>query len=244
MKRWSEVDIESAIIMSDLPNLVLVQAKMHNVEEGGHIKYLLFEVTRQPHLEKVPDVKIWKWNTINSPRYMLSSGVWHSDGIQGSSESYFHYRQSQLDETKYYENKIKKTNRYISLPGIGNIHVYMMTKPNTILPSHYYYVCAGSDDIEKKWHIRVAAAVKEEVRDTHEAMTYKIPTHIFRSFVDSSIQNGEECPITMEKITRETVALTQCGHLFQKTAILKALEQYQTCPTCRSACLKTQIQTW
>jgi hypothetical protein len=231
--------------MSELPKLILVQAIMHTPpeEENIPVKYLLFEVCRQKELETT-EHKIWKWSTISSPQYMLSSGKWHSDGIEGISETYHHYRTSNIEEPKFYENRMKRTGNYINAPGIGNVYVYRMTKSNVVLPKHYYYVCAGSD-IQKNWHICVESnnRLPRQVANV-ENLICKIPTHIFRVFVDSEIQNGQECPISMEKLTRETVASTRCGHLFQKEAITRALEQYKRCPTCRNKCSKEELQTW
>jgi hypothetical protein len=41
-----------------------------------------------------------------------------------------------------------------------------------------------------------------------------------------------ECPITCTDI--ETKCTTNCGHVFEHSALLKALEQNETCPVCRA----------
>jgi hypothetical protein len=41
-----------------------------------------------------------------------------------------------------------------------------------------------------------------------------------------------ECPITCVDI--ETKCTTNCGHVFEHSALLKALEQNETCPVCRA----------
>jgi hypothetical protein len=41
-----------------------------------------------------------------------------------------------------------------------------------------------------------------------------------------------ECPITCDVI--ETKCTTNCGHVFEHSALLKALEQNETCPVCRA----------
>jgi hypothetical protein len=41
-----------------------------------------------------------------------------------------------------------------------------------------------------------------------------------------------ECPITCADI--ETKCTTNCGHVFEHSALLKALEQNETCPVCRA----------
>jgi hypothetical protein len=233
--------------MSELPKLMLVEAKKHRhtasasasastaADSENHIKYVLFEVSRY---NEVPEV-VWKWNTVESPGQILSAGQWHADSIETVNEKYMHYRPTTLDEPKFYDNLMKRSSKYITVPGLGNIYVYIMTKPNTILPCYYYQVCAGLDN-EKKWHICI-----DTQKDTKSVTTaYKIPPHIFRFFVDAAIQNKEECPISMEILTRETVASTPCGHLFEKSAISTALQQNKKCPNCRNECSEGQLQMY
>lgn len=230
--------------MSELPKHVLVEAKKHRhvpaaeavAESENQIKYVLFEVSRYND-SKEPT---WAWNTVESPQQMLSAGQWHTDSIETVFEDYRHYRATTLDEPKFYDNKMKRSSKYITVSGLGNIYVYIMTKPNTVLPNNYYRVCQGSD-IEKKWHI----CIDTQPRDIQPlAVGYKIPAHIFRFFVDAAIQNSEECPISMEKLTRETVVSTPCGHLFQKSAISMALQQNKRCPSCRNECSEGQLQMY
>lgn len=70
-----------------------------------------------------------------------------------------------------------------------------------------------------------------------------IPEHIYRIYVEQAIQKGEECPITLEKLERETVACTPCGHLFRKEALERTLKETNKCPTCRAKARPEDIQT-
>jgi hypothetical protein len=72
----------------------------------------------------------------------------------------------------------------------------------------------------------------------------QIPTHVFHAFVEASIRNGEDCPITMEPLTRENVAAPLCGHLFIYESLKRSVETSPICPTCRANININEIQRW
>lgn len=71
-----------------------------------------------------------------------------------------------------------------------------------------------------------------------------IPTHVFHTFVETAIRNNENCPITMEALTRENVAAPPCGHLFTYDSLKQSIETSSVCPTCRANININQIQRW
>ena len=220
--------------MADLPNYILVQAKMHNRIEGDPItRYMLFEAIHQ-------EDGLWRLDALCSPQIILSSGQWYNDGIEGIEETYKHYRDtSRIDEQKIFETRMKRTNRYIVVSDIGTIYVYTVTRPNTVLSKHYFHVSSGKDNVKKNWHICVTH--NESVKRTL-SVSYKIPAHIVRQYIDTAIRNKEDCPITMDPLTKENTVCTPCGHLFNKDALYKAVEDTKKCPTCRSEIMLDQIQ--
>jgi hypothetical protein len=220
--------------MADLPNHILVQAKMHNRIEGDPItRYILFQANHQ-------EDGLWRLDAVRSPQNILSSGQWHTNGIEGIEGTYKHYRDTSIaDDPKIFETRMKQTNRYIVVSGIGTIYVYTVTRPNTVLSKHYYYVCFGKDDVKKEWHLCVNHT--ESVK-LPEHVSYRIPVHIVRHYIDSAIRNKEDCPITMDPLTKENTVCTPCGHLFNKDALYKAVEVTKKCPTCRSEIMLDEIQ--
>jgi hypothetical protein len=199
---------------------------------------------------------------IEHPGLILRNGVWHSDGLELASQMIRVIRGSKRHDEKEYSCDIRRTRDFIRVPGMGDIYVYGMTHANKVLPSEYYHVCHGADS-ERRWHfckrdiaipaIPVALPVAPPVAPpigrvetppvASAPATAKIPQHIFRMFVDAAIEKKEECPITMEPLTRETVAGTACGHLFDRLAITRVLAGSRRCPTCRAEC-GHELQTY
>jgi len=220
--------------MTDLPNHILVQAKMHKRIEGDPItRYILFQAIHQ-------EDGLWRLDAVRSPQIILSLGEWHADGIEGVEETYMHYRNTlRTDEQKIFETKMKRTNKYMVVSGIGTIYVYTVAKPNTVLSKHYFHVCCGKDHVKKEWHLCVTHT--ESVKTT-QCVSYKIPAHIVRNYIDTAIGNKEDCPITMNPLTKENTVCTPCGHLFNKDALCKAIEVTKKCPTCRNEMTMDEIQ--
>jgi hypothetical protein len=155
-------------------------------------------------------------------------------------------------QVDYYTNMVTRTSKYLSSERHAVIPVYEMTTPNLVLPDRFYDVYMGNDK-RRQWHFlgaefpsaAVAVAVARALADTTAAAAplaplaplaepQQIPRHIFKLFVEASIAKKETCPITMEEISMENVAMTPCGHLFDKTALQLSLRTRNTCPQCRA----------
>jgi hypothetical protein len=108
-----------------------------------------------------------------------------------------------------------------------------MTYAGTILPSEYFKVFKG-DDVEEKWHFKKSSPLPSPSMTSEPS---KIPTHIIRGFVESAIQKKETCPITLETLVMGNIAMTPCGHLFEKQALIHSINRNAICPNCRS-CVK------
>lgn len=72
----------------------------------------------------------------------------------------------------------------------------------------------------------------------------RIPTHVFHTFVELAIQKKEECPITMDLLTKENVSCPPCGHLFTFDALKRVLSETGKCPFCRKKTNVDEIQKW
>jgi hypothetical protein len=220
---------------------LLIHARPHRGVTHDDEKYMLF-MRRNTALELV-----------EHPELIVQNGVWHSDGLELAPQSIRVVRESSRHDEKEYECAITRTRNFIRIRGIGDVYVYGITNPNKVLTSKYYHVCKG-EDVRKAWHfckrdvafpaLPVALPVAPPVTEPVAAPTAKIPQHIFRCFVDAAIEKKEECPITMEPLTRDTVAATSCGHLFDREAIGRVLRDSGRCPTCRCEVAAENLQTY
>jgi len=216
---------------------------------GGYDRYVLLSIT-------VVRGQYVKTEVIEKPKqFLLDSGLqgctWKNDAASQEPRACRHYRETSM-QVDYYTNMVTRTSKYLSSERHAVIPVYEMTTPNLVLPDRFYDVYMGNDK-RRQWHFlgaefpsaAVAVAVARALADTTAAAAplaplaplaepQQIPRHIFKLFVEASIAKKETCPITMEEISMENVAMTPCGHLFDKTALQLSLRTRNTCPQCRA----------
>lgn len=213
---------------------------------GGYDRYVLLSVT-------IVRGHYVKCLVIEKPKqFLLDSGLqgcrWKNDGVPQEPRTCHHYRETFM-QVDYYTNMVTRTSKYLSSEAHAAIPVYEMTTPNMVLPDRFYDVYMGNDK-RREWHFLggdfplaarpalVAAPAADAAR--LEAQPQQIPRHIFKVFVEAAIAKKEACPITMEEITMENVAMTPCGHLFDKTALQMAIRTRNTCPQCRAPVTSVQ----
>jgi len=212
---------------------------------GGYDRYVLLSVT----LVRGQYVKS---EVIEKPKqFLLDSGMqgcmWKNDGASQEPRTCRHYRET-FSQVDYYTNMVTRTGKYLSSERHAIIPVYEMTTPNMVLPDRFYHVYMGNDK-RREWHFlgaefpsrSPAPAPRAAAPAAAAAAAAQIPRHIFKVFVEAAIVKKETCPITMEEITMENVAMTPCGHLFDKTALQVSLRTRNTCPQCRAQI--TSMQT-
>jgi predicted Zn-ribbon and HTH transcriptional regulator len=195
---------------------------------------------------------------VEHPKEILTGGVLQSGGAEGSRSLVFHERDTSLSPSGvfHYENHMWRMGNSIVLPGGSQIWEYNMTHANKTLPSKFNHV-GNNKDRCKKWHFtldnltevptivpRMYIVRPPPAVSTVRASKSNIPTHVFHAFVEAAIGKREECPITMEALTKENVACPPCGHLFEKEGLRRALESSGKCPTCRGEATVNDIQTW
>ena len=193
----------------------------------------------------------WKLNVIENPATtLLQGGRWGRNAEQHAVEEAIY---THLSENGPVDSKMKKLSSYIHVPLIGNIPEYSMTKLCYTIGDAAASVVSGRDD-ENRWHFNTtdiaiggpapsappsAHPVASASASAHPITT--IPSHIMNGFIDYSIAQGYECPITMEPLTRKNVALIPCGHLFSIEGITESIGLFHSCPTCRAPCELSSI---
>ena len=198
---------------------IIVKAKAHNgINELGDI-YLVYK-TEEIMLK---GEKYLVCDPVWNPQRLVGNSTWLMDAEEGPKQYVWHHRYAtNACEASTYYNEIQKTRQYICLERMGKVFVWTFERANLILPSTYYHVCHGLD-VEKIWHFYA----------THKS-NITVPRHVVCGFMENAIGKGEECPITMESLTKQTIAYTVCGHLFHQQAISTAIRESGKCPTCRA----------
>jgi hypothetical protein len=208
---------------------IIVKAKEHSgVDDLGDI-YLLYrtetvEIDGDHYMVCYP---------VQNPQKLVGNSQWITHAEDGPLQKVWHYRKASIvsDAAKYLDT-MKRLKKSIMLEGIGEVFVWNLDKPNTILPGTYYHVCNGLDTA-KFWHFSVTSPTK-----------IAVPKHVLHTFMESSIDKGVECPITMEKLIKDNIAYTVCGHLFERGGIDTAVRVSGKCPTCRTPLGSADICGW
>jgi len=222
----------------ELDSFIIVKAAPHNsvtdprLVEDIQDSYLLYNVVKQ---NKDGDM-CWVWKSVKNPQGLLEGSQWQLDaGENGPTRSFWHYRErTDASEAAKYHSHMRKGRAHIYIGGIirQEAHVWEMDKPNTILPSTYYYVCSGRDQI-KEWCFKVRPLSDPRSAPAKQT-SITLPKHVLHTFMEAAFAKNESCPITMDPLTKENCAYTACGHLFSHEAIVQCINTSGKCPNCRS----------
>jgi hypothetical protein len=238
--------------MDSIPAFFFIRARIK--DNPNQARYCLVATSRSGERLKM--------TIIEHPKEVVAGGRIQRGGEEGQRVLVFHERDTSLTPSGvfHYENHMWRMGTSIVLPGGSQIWEYNMTHANKTLPSIFNHV-GNSKDRCKKWHFTlddldalrawIQAETPNVARSSVASSTppvtrpaSKIPTHVFHAFVEAAISKREECPITMEALTKENVACPPCGHLFEKEGLRRALESNGKCPTCRGEATVSDIQTW
>lgn len=74
-------------------------------------------------------------------------------------------------------------------------------------------------------------------------MPSQIPQRIAWIIAEDACNKGEICPITMDKITPITSAVTSCYHVFEKDALDEWFKNNASCPLCKQDAIMTVCYT-
>ena len=222
------------------------------VSMGVRDKYILV----QTHSYKRGGLLFWKFNIIEFPKDTVGTALWKDDGM-ADIPIYYNYCRAGSNITQ--QNTIERKRSYIIFPTGELIYEYKLSNTCTVLENVVLLVMAD-EDYTCKWHFKrsdlrlaAGAAIAHERERTAaglvgsgaSSVTHQpIPAYIFNRFLDYAIEHKEECPITMEPITRENAAAAPCGHIFASSAIEEHLKNSSTCPTCRAVTKPSMIQKY
>lgn len=186
---------------------------------------------------------------VENSKHLFTNAEWRSDALEGRPENYKFRRISSRSAPKIYDTSMCKTNRYLIVRWHEPIHIYTMKSCGVILPSTYFRVFKN-EDLNEIWHFKkpsgavLSVAPSVAVPSVAPSVAVpsvvplsqpKIPSHIVRGFIESAIQKKEVCPITLDALVMGNVAMTSCGHLFERQALMNAITNSKVCPNCRAS---------
>ena len=265
MTRWDQIVPSGKTNASHtLENFILYRA-LDDTPEGSRI--MMFEiryVNREDHYGD-PSLMFYKFYSMEFPFTYLDKGVYKNDGTDKEYEEYWIERDSTDARVEtIYKTYMRRTKEYIRTIEYGDLYIYEISYPGFVLPPEYHHVKRTENHWMQNWFtysgqnwsnfrapppVAPVAPVARFIPVTPVApviqtKTNTIPSFIFQAFVDMAEQKGEECPITMEKITKQNVGAPPCGHLFDKDALKRCLSDSGKCPTCRQVARENDIQTY
>ena len=202
------------------------------------------------------NLKFYKFSTVEYPLTYLDKAIYHETGTETAFEQYWIERdKTEARPLSIYKNLIHRTNAFLRTQEFGDLYLYNFNAPILLLPPHYWQISQAENGGMRNWFVRAGEdwcnfrappqpQPPPRVKVVQEPKVKAIPTHIFRCFVEAAIAKKEECPITMETLTKESVGAPPCGHLFDKDALKRTLKESGKCPTCRQVANMSNIQTY
>lgn len=220
----------------DLPNLFLQRI---NINKNWFVLvYASYSLSSEQ--------KIWNLELVEWPLQQLDGFIWKTTGEEKRAEKFLLKNSVPC--------KIGRTGNYLD-SGIISIYEYEIDKPASSLPVAFYKARMGVEP-EGQWWFNAGDYMDffqdpDTVSDERDAATIEIlprkkksiPPHVFKILVETMVTRKEVCPISMEPLQLETTAGLPCGHLFEESSLIQALERKMACPICRESVLKEDIQT-
>ena len=182
------------------------------------------------------------WEPVTFPVNLVKGCEWRSDGSAIPPRTDRVLRTSPRHGNEILPISFTRTTNFVRIDGLQDIYEYTVQRPNYVLPIPYYKVASGNDTLVAYHFIHSETLITETApiqvvptpRPVAAPSAIKIPAHILRIFMDSAIEKQDQCPIEMEPFTKQTIACTPCGHLFNRAALARSINSSNTCPTCRA----------
>jgi len=84
--------------------------------------------------------------------------------------------------------------------------------------------------------LNLAKPIPYTYSSSSKAVSPPLPAFVRTLLVEEAISKKQDCPITMEPITKESATVTSCYHVFDQDAIASWLTTHSTCPVCKQTC--------
>jgi len=124
---------------------------------------------------------------------------------------------------KSYMSTMTRLNRWTQIMN-ERIYEYKVTSPCLTLPWQFYNVFTGKD-LNQEWHHVIELQIEKKPQ---------IPPHVLKGFVNGLIASKEICPVTMDELALGNIAVTDCYHAFERSAMNEIMQNNAVCPTCRA----------
>jgi hypothetical protein len=199
--------------------------------------------------------QLYSFDFFEDPMQILKGGTLQNEDTNQTYTINWKYKTKSLKHTLKYRGKSVKTLHDGVLPVLyDNSWSWFFDKSMTYLETSNlrilrpWSVSKPGDLEDYPWGVpyKVLVPVHEPVVKTvyvkSPPQAHKMPRHLIRLVLDAAISKGDACPITMEPLTRESVVMTPCGHLFEREAIEHSLGCKAECPNCRSAVRREELE--
>uniref|UniRef100_A0A6C0HER9 RING-type domain-containing protein n=1 Tax=viral metagenome TaxID=1070528 RepID=A0A6C0HER9_9ZZZZ len=129
----------------------------------------------------------------------------------------------QVDDERIISN-IKFNNYCIKFDVDGfMIPLFKISEPHKILGDIY---CDLHHDDYTSYRFNLFPSINKSV----------IPVHIMKVYIQSLIDKGETCPISLESFEIDKTCITSCGHALSKSSAETWFLKNTSCPVCRASC--------
>ena len=204
---------------------------------------------------------------LENPLSSLENGVWKEDGLGLDP---FQVQLKVINQSSVRNIQMIRTKEVLQLTTGRKLSIYTMSHMMDVL--HPWSSVYRGWDTSNRWafskediSLTVESQLPRTVRTISEPIpvAYPIlssapwnptpppqprvqptlPKHILKIFIESAVAKGDTCPITLDPLTQESAACLPCGHLVDREALERAVQERKCCPVCRASGTVESIQS-
>lgn len=225
-------------MQSQLPARFLVKGSRRNASGDLEDLYLLVNIQR---VVSCSQREILSLKVIQNSLRQLQGSIWHQAQLEWGP---FQETLISPDGSIEKVSTILRVNEYLQTPSGIRYFVFTMSYMMDLLPP-WSRVYRGWDTTTD-WAFRKtdilavplpsappAPAPARPVPPAPQPIS-RIPKHILKVFIEAAIIKGDICPITLDPLTQTNAACLPCGHLGDREALQRTMQERKCCPVCRA----------
>jgi hypothetical protein len=199
---------------------------------------------------------VWSLSLVENPLdHIQNASLVHNSVDRWFSNRAHHIiiqRQSTINEenNRYHDVFIQYKNYVIQLEENQVIPILFMSEVYSAMPIQFVNLHLP-ENMKYRFQLKRGPVLPVVEAPTVEAPTVEAPTietrlpqFVINELIEGIVARNLDCPILIERLTRESTRILPCCHAISAEAVLHYSDGIHSCPQCRKPFRNLQLQQW